>query len=151
MAQTDEEKAARAQRELDKLERLTKKAADLRKKMIKDRENAAASPPVDTVTASHAVNNEPDVKPDVEEPESELIRRARAIGISEEERAAHALELEAEEEQRLAEPKSAKQARAQKELEKLNRRAAQGNKGKKDKSKKKKNKKKTQSKAKTEL
>jgi hypothetical protein len=75
---------------------------------------------------------------------------ARAIGLTDEERKAHAEELDAEEDRRFAEPKSAKKSRAEKELEKLNRRA---NKGKKLKpttknTKTKKKKKKTKTKAK---
>jgi hypothetical protein len=162
LSQTAEEKEARAQRELDRLTRLTDKAAALRRRMIAERakgsgvtdptpraEGAGAAHEAEPLAKNTAAN--PSGSSSDTEPESELIRRARAIGISEEERAAHALELEAEEEQRLAEPKSAKQARAERELEKLNRQAEKRNKEKKAKKDKTKKKKRKKSSDKTEL
>eukprot|EP00038_Savillea_parva_P013966 m.9706 g.9706 ORF g.9706 m.9706 type:complete len:211 (+) comp2667_c0_seq1:221-853(+) len=145
LAKTAADKEARAKKELEKMQHRVKKQREVEKR-AKAQEAAAASQPTLIKKATPAP--QASEKAASEEEDSELLRRARAIGLTDEQRAAHEKELQLEEDRRFAVPKSAKEDRARRELEKLNKRA--GVKKSKNKSKRRK-KKRTKKVPKTDL
>eukprot|EP00039_Didymoeca_costata_P001176 m.50377 g.50377 ORF g.50377 m.50377 type:complete len:226 (+) comp10666_c0_seq1:62-739(+) len=131
---TDEErKSAAVELELEEKRRLNtpqsvkeEKAREelkkLEKKKKKGKSKLSATKPKPVTKDEKIVHKRVGDTKQKTEKEDDLIKEARAIGITDEERKAHQKALEEEEDRRMATPLEEKKLKAQRELEKLNKR-----------------------------
>eukprot|EP00729_Bicosta_minor_P009149 gene9149-18490_t len=113
-----ESKASKEQKANKELEKMRLKE-ERRKQRAKEAAKAKAEGKVPPKPKPAAKKQAPPPKA-AEEEDSAMLERVRGIGITDEEREAHAAELEREEASRMAIPEAEKRRKAQAELDKLN-------------------------------